>query len=170
MNIFAIEGVGNEVDWEASARSQDNLRVNKMILESCQMLCTVLNTQHGFQVAPFKSCHHKHPSTLWASASSDNWAALAFHCEEMIGEFSRRFHRPHKCQAVLDRCADIFDACRFDLEEITPLPLCMPEEYKGDTIVESYRRYYASKPNIRYPKDCVPQWFYEYRTLPYIVC
>ena len=47
MNIFAIEGDAEtgQIDWEASARSQDNLRVVKMILESCQILSTVLNEQ-----------------------------------------------------------------------------------------------------------------------------
>ena len=48
MNIFAIEKTpDNQIDWEQSARSLDNYRVVKMILESCQMLCTALNDQHG---------------------------------------------------------------------------------------------------------------------------
>ena len=40
MNIFAIEGdvETGEIDWVKSAQSQDNLRVVKMILESCQIL------------------------------------------------------------------------------------------------------------------------------------
>ena len=68
MNIFAIEGDADtgQIDWEASARSQDNLRVVKMILESCQILSTVLNEQglkapHAFQ--------SQHPSCLWALVS-----------------------------------------------------------------------------------------------------
>ena len=46
MNIFAIESdsEGN-IDWIKSAQSLDNLRVVKMILESCQILSTVLNEQ-----------------------------------------------------------------------------------------------------------------------------
>lgn len=60
MNIFAIEGdveTGN-IDWVKSAQSQDNLRVVKMILESCQILSTVLNEQ-GLD-APYRSFN---PST-----------------------------------------------------------------------------------------------------------
>ena len=62
MNIFAIEGDAEtgQIDWEASARSQDNLRVVKMILESCQILSTVLNEQ-GMK-APYRSFNPKHPS------------------------------------------------------------------------------------------------------------
>ena len=52
MNIFGIEGDGKKVDWAKSAQSQDNYRVVKMILESCQMLCTNLNFLYGKKVAP----------------------------------------------------------------------------------------------------------------------
>ena len=50
MNIFAIEGQNNKIDWIKSAQSQDNYRVIKMSLESCQMLCTTLNEQVGKQL------------------------------------------------------------------------------------------------------------------------
>ena len=45
MNIFAIDGneKTGEIDWFKSAKSQDNYRVVKMILESCQILSTALN-------------------------------------------------------------------------------------------------------------------------------
>jgi len=37
-------------------------------------------------------------------------------------------------------------------------------------VVESYRRYYASKPRIRYPKNKIPSWFKKYRgNIPYEV-
>ena len=67
MNIFAIEGnpKTNEIDWVKSAKSLDNYRVVKMILESCQMLCTTLNELYGEQVAPYRSTHKNHPSTKW---------------------------------------------------------------------------------------------------------
>ena len=48
MNIFAIEGdvETGEIDWVKSAQSQDNLRVVKMILESCQILSTAVSYTH----------------------------------------------------------------------------------------------------------------------------
>ena len=64
MNIFGIEGNGKNIDWVESAKSQDNYRVVKMILESCQMLCTNLNHLYGEQVAPYRSCHLNHPLSL----------------------------------------------------------------------------------------------------------
>ena len=73
MNIFAIEAdADGNIDWVASAKSQDNYRVVKMILESVQMLCTAINLQHGYQITPYKNAHPKHPSTLWVRESSAN--------------------------------------------------------------------------------------------------
>jgi len=170
MNIFAIERTGNSIDWRKSAQSQDNLRVNKMILESCQILCTNLNILYGDRVTPYKNAHVNHPSTIWARQSSANWINLAEHCDGLLAEFTERFDKQHKCASVLEECLDRFKFSLFDCHRELPLPLCMPDEFKGPDVVESYRRYYSSKPNIRYPVNKVPSWFLEYRALPFIVC
>ena len=88
MNIFAIEddSKGN-IDWIKSAQSLDNLRVVKMILESCQILSTTLNEQ-GLS-APYKSFNPKHPSCLWVAESSANFRALVTHCDAMLKEIPR---------------------------------------------------------------------------------
>ena len=102
MNIFAIEEDKNgNIDWIESARSQDNYRVVKMILESCQILSTVLNEQ-GID-APYRSFNPKHPSCLWAAESSDNFENLIIHCTAMIEEYYSRFQKIHKCTAVLQK-------------------------------------------------------------------
>ncbi len=164
MNIFGIEGNGKDIDWVESAKSQDNYRVVKMILESCQMLCTNLNHLYGEQVAPYRSCHLNHPSTKWARESSANFLSLVEHTEAMLVEYKLRFNnRTHKCEAVLKRCMELFDKDLFDKHDPTPLPLAMPDEYKSENIVESYRKFYASKPRVRYPENKVPLWFKKYR-------
>ena len=163
MNIFAIEGNAEtgEIDWRASARSQDNYRVVKMILESCQILCTVLNEQ-GLD-APYRSFNPKHPSCLWAAESSANFLSLIKHCDAMIAEYGERFGRLHKCAAVLQQVVGMYDKSLFDNHDPTPLRQAMPEHFKSDNPVLSYRKYYASKPRMRYPKDKIPSWFNEYR-------
>ena len=163
MNIFAIEGntETGEIDWGASARSQDNYRVVKMILESCQILCTVLNEQ-GLD-APYRSFNPKHPSCLWAAESSANFLCLVEHCDAMITEYGERFGKIHKCSAVLAKAIDLYDPSLFSSHEPTPLRQAMPEHFKSDNPVLSYRKYYASKPRMRYPKGKVPSWFIEYR-------
>ena len=163
MNIFAIEGNNGVIDWKASARSQDNYRVVKMILESCQMLCTAINQLSGEQIAPYRSTHKHHPSTKWVMASSANFEALVEHTEAMLQEYTARFGKIHKCQHVLAACKALYTPSLFATSEPTRLPLAMPHEFHSEDIVESYRKFYASKPKIRYPKDKVPHWFYKYR-------
>ena len=162
MNIFAIEeDKSGNIDWIESARSQDNYRVVKMILESCQILSTVLNEQ-GID-APYRSFNPKHPSCLWAAESSDNFENLIIHCTAMIEEYHSRFQKIHKCSAVLQKIVDLYDASKFPTSEPTPLRMAMPDEYRSENIVESYRRFYASKPRVRYPKNKIPQWFRKFR-------
>ena len=163
MNIFAIEGNNGVIDWKASARSQDNYRVVKMILESCQMLCTAINELSGEHIAPYRSTHKHHPSTKWVMASSANFEALVEHTEAMLQEYTTRFGKIHKCQQVLTVCKRLYTPSLFVTSKPTKLPLAMPYEFQSDDIVESYRKFYASKPKIRYPKDKVPQWFRKYR-------
>ena len=163
MNIFAIEGTNNEIDWVRSAQSQDNYRVVKMILESTQMLCCALNELAGEQVTPYRSTHKNHPSTKWVRSSSANFEALTEHTLAMLDEYTERFGKIHKCYYVLEKCLEIYDASAFPAQQATRLPLAMPYEYQSDNVVESYRKFYASKPRMRYPKDKVPEWFIKYR-------
>ena len=163
MNIFAIEGdtETGQIDWVKSAQSQDNLRVVKMILESCQILSTVLNEQ-GLN-APYRSFNPKHPSCLWAAESAANFLHLVLHCEAMICEYSERFGKTHKCAAVLGKIVGLFDTDNFPTSDPTPLRLAMPDEFRTENPVVSYRKFYASKPRLRYPTDKIPTWLVEYR-------
>lgn len=162
MNIFAIESdKSGKIDWVKSGKSQDNLRLVKMILESCQILSTVLNEQ-GIE-APYRSFNPKHPSCLWAAESSDNFISLVKHTDAMLKEYTERFGKIHKCDAVLDEISRLYDKDNFDCHFETPLKLAMPDYFKSKNIVESYRKFYASKPNVRYPQDKIPSWFLEYR-------
>ena len=169
MNIFAIEGneETGEIDWEKSAQSQDNLRVVKMILESCQIMSTVINEQ-GLK-APYRSFNPKHPSCLWAAESASNYMNLALHCQAMIDEYQHRFGKVHKCEAVLHTLVEMCDPDLFPALESTPLRLAMPDEFRSDNPVVSYRKFYASKPRLRYPIDKIPEWVYDYRTEPFEV-
>ena len=164
MNIFAIEGneKTGEIDWVKSAKSQDNYRVVKMILESCQILSTALNEQ-GLK-APYRSFNPKHPACLWATESSENFRNLMKHCASMIQEYEARFDKTHKCKEVLTRIGKMYKPENFPTNKTTPLRMAMPDYFKvKNNPVLSYRKYYASKPRMRYPKDKVPEWFTKYR-------
>lgn len=77
-----------------SAKYLDTKRVNKMILESCQMLSTAV-IQNGGQ-APYKSTHKNHPSTLWATHSYENWTWLWNHMVALALEYKKRRGKVHK--------------------------------------------------------------------------
>jgi hypothetical protein len=163
MNIFAIEGniTTGEIDWIESAKSQDNLRVVKMTLETCQILSTALNT-HGL-AGPYRSFNPKHPSCLWAIESSSNFLNLFRHGNALSAEYTERFSKIHKCQHVLNQISARFDHRVFPESKPTPLRLAIPEEFKTDNPILSYRKFYASKPRIRYPLKKIPSWFLDLR-------
>lgn len=170
MNLFAIEGdvETGEIDWIKSAKSQDNLRVVKMTLETCQLLSTALNV-HGLS-GPYRSFNPKHPTTKWVIESSANFLNAYRHGIALSSEYSERFGKIHKCQAVLDRIALEFDPSVFPKQESTLLRLAVPERFKTENPIISYRRFFASKPNIRYPRNKIPQWFKELRgNMEYVV-
>ena len=88
----------------------------------------------------------------------------------MIEEYEERFCKNHKCKAVLVKIKELYKPERFKNGEPTPLLLAMPEYFRSDNVVKSYRKYYASKSNMRYPKNKIPNWFEEYRKgKPYII-
>lgn len=167
MNIFAIESKSDRsIDWHKSALSHDNFRVNKMIIESCQMLST--NAQLFGYTTRYRKCFANHPSTMWARESSSNFKNLVQLAVSLRDEFMRRHNRTkHGCDDVISQMIslsnnqDFLD--KFFHNTPTTLPLCMPDEYKCDDVVESYRRYFANKPNLRYYSEDVPAWVDEYR-------
>ena len=163
MNIFAISGniQTGEIDWVQSGKEQDNYRVVKMILESCQILSTVLNEQ-GLE-APYRSFNPKHPSCLWAAESADNFENLSLHTMAMLEEYTDRFGKVHKCAGVLEQIMDLYDSSLFPRQDATPLRLAMPDYFKSNNPILSYRKFYASKPRMRYPKDKIPDWFLQLR-------
>jgi len=169
MNIFAIESdaTGN-IDWHKSALSHDNFRVNKMIIESCQMLST--NAQLMGETTRYRMSFQNHPSTIWARSSSDNFRNLVDLAMSLRTEFCRRYFRDrHGCDDVIQQMWTLINSPsfvqKFPEHGPTPLPLCMPDEYKTDDIVSSYRNFFANKPNLRYFSGDVPEWIYQYRTL-----
>jgi len=87
----------------------------------------------------------------------------------MICEYSERFGKTHKCAAVLGKIAGLFDADNFPTSDPTPLRLAMPDEFRSDNPVVAYRKFYASKPRLRYPVDKIPSWVYDYRNEPFEV-
>lgn len=158
MNIFILERTTQgDIDWVKSAQSQDDLRVVKMTLETAQLLCSAINLLVGDQVTPYRTTHKNHPSSIWARQSFCNWSALKQHGIALAEEYTKRFGKRHKCLDIILSLDP--DPSLFPQISTTPPPAVVPDEYKSDDIVQSYRRYWVSKANMRYNRSNPPQWF-----------
>lgn len=89
MNIFATSS-----DPKQSAMWLDDKRVNKMITESAQIICTVL-AGDGIKNLPFKSTHEHHPVVLWAGDTPQNLNWLLQHHIALAVEWEHRFDKTH---------------------------------------------------------------------------
>lgn len=115
-----------------------DVHLNKMLLESCQIMATV---RHGAgMAAPYKPTHRNHPSVIWAGANQlqYNWVQqLAY---ELYREWQFRFNKPHACFVAWQA---MYTAIPF--LEFFPWqdpPQVMPEVYRGPDCATAYRRYY----------------------------
>ena len=152
MNIFVVD-----TDPEKAARQLCDKHVVKMVLETAQMLCTVAR-QNGFDNAPYKKAHPKHPCTLWAGKSAANWTWLIDHGLAMCEEYTQRYGRTHKSEAVIRWCRNL--PIRFPAEQLTPFAQAMPEQYKNECTVTAYRAYYhGEKAGFATWKAEVPKWW-----------
>ena len=138
MNIFVLHP-----DPGIAARMQCDRHVVKMTLESAQMLCTAINELGG--QAPYKSAHVNHPCSVWARETLSNFIWLWEHGTALANEYTERYGKVHKSEAVMWECMDKLRPLSFVHFSRTPHPLCMPDEYKSGDAGESYRRFYIGE-------------------------
>lgn len=152
MNIFVLS-----MDVNEAARWHVDRHVTKMPLESAQLLCSNLN-QLGVST-PYKSCHLKHPCTLWAGLSRCNYEWLCSLGLALCDEYEFRYGRVHACKKVIEYCLSMSSA--IPLGALTPFAQAMPIEYKSDNALIAYRLYYieAKRHLASWKKRDMPFWF-----------
>lgn len=134
MNIFYIDS-----DPIIAAQQLADKHVVKMCLESAQMLCTTHHTVNTPNI-PYRCAHLNHPSTQWVRQSIQHYDWLLEHGKEICREYTRRYGKVHKTEAVLEWCTQNKPALR-NFKFIEP-PKCMDPKYKLKDTVESYRKFY----------------------------
>lgn len=99
MNIFAVSKHPRKC-----ARALDDKRLNKMILETAQILCTRINLMEGRQVTPYRNCHVHHPIMQWVKDQQPNGSMFwLYELGIAYGEeIQHRFKRKHACQLVIE--------------------------------------------------------------------
>ena len=146
MNIFILD------DHPAKAAQYHcDKHIPKMILESAQMLSTVLG-------GPYKPTHKNHPCTLWVAESSANaawlWLLMKFLNEEYKCRFGHtKNHKSWEMTGHLyQNIPDLPNA------PLTPFAQAMPDEYKNEDAVAAYRAYYRSKTFAAW-RNGAPEWW-----------
>jgi hypothetical protein len=159
MNIFFLD-----FDTKKCAQYHCDKHVVKMILETAQLLCgvhhvTAHDTAHDTAHVPYKLSHKNHPCSIWSRKSLSNYLYLCELGLELCNEYTYRYGRRHKSQEVIEWCI-INKPNIVDIGYTEP-PKTMPDEYKVDSVVESYRNYYigAKKDFAKWKNRDIPEWF-----------
>lgn len=156
MNIFVLD-----TDPIKSAVYHNDKHVVKMVLETAQLLCGVHHmTEQVTEQVPYKLSHKNHPCSIWARECLENYVWLCDLGMELSKEYTHRYGKVHKSQAVIEWCITNFPNIP-ELGDLTPFALAMPDECKVDDVVQSYRRYYImEKKDICVWKNReIPNWF-----------
>lgn len=177
MNIFVTD-----LDPVLAAQNLCDKHCVRMITETAQLLCTShwigwskhLNAPSDLRgkklklwlqpriplpelQPPYSLTHFNHPCAIWTRKCLGNYNWLVRHGMALCAEYTRRYGRIHKTEAVIRWAGSflppVFDATNpKDMHGLTPFALAMPEEYKvpGDP-VQSYRNYYLGS-KVRFAK------------------
>ena len=169
MNIFVTSPCPKE-----SAIVLPDRHVNKMSLETCQMLSIVASEKWGYGYGtlpkidgtPYKTdkgAFRNHPCTRWAAETIDNAYWLIKWGMNLCDEYTLRYNKTHSCYNTLLQAYYLFPKGKID--KVTSFARAMPDEWKYDTSIdtfEAYKRYISSKTwvkdnYLRMPKR-KPEW------------
>lgn len=160
MNLFLLSR-----SRRRGAKRHCNRHVIKMILETTQLLWTGVRMSNvdmkTLKIRAYRKTHAWHPTAMWVRETPKNWDFTLQFGLELCKEYTRRYHRRHKCERhlhfirKLGYCKPLetrpYTAPRGAMKGgCTPLPLAMPDDcvvyQKGvPNAVASYRKYYNRK-------------------------
>ena len=123
MNIFALSKCPMQ-----SALWLDDIRKNKMILESAQMLSTAVRWLDPDTTLPvYKLAYMNHPCSKWARASRANFVWLLSHMSWM---FTQKIGN-HASAKLIPALQKFADGGEFPREELTPFANCARNLERG---------------------------------------
>lgn len=149
MNLFILSLIQQEI-----AQYMMDKHVSKILLEAVQMLCSAKrvldpdDTESNEKI--YKLAHKNHPVTIWCRKSKANFVWVLDLVEELHKEWRFRYGHPekkfHKSYLVaLYLREHIPSDDKFEEERLTEFALAMPDKYKTDDPILSYRNYYMSE-------------------------
>jgi len=82
----------------------DDKRLNKMIIETAQILSTVVNQCGG--TTTYKPTHNRHPVVVWVASDWSNYMWTFSLFDNLVDEYAYRFEHQHGCLRVRDELID----------------------------------------------------------------
>ena len=156
MNIFFLDE-----DVKKCAEYHVDKHSIKMCVEYGQLLCGVHHmTPQVTPQVPYKLSHKNHPCAIWVRESLSNYLYLCDLGLELCKEYTYRYGKKHKSQEVIEWC--ITNLPNISDKDFTTPPKAMPDEYKVNCVIESYRNYYrgAKKDFAKWKYREIPEWFF----------
>ena len=116
----------------------------------------------------YRLAHKNHPVTIWCRKSRANFVWALDLAEELHNEWRFRYghpetkiHQSYRVAMFLRENIPREDA--FEEVGLTPFALAMPDKYKSDDPVLSYRNYYMSEEKQKIASWCKkrgkPEWY-----------
>ena len=136
MNIFILD-----YDVDLNVTYYNDIHLNKMLLETCQILCSV-QYKYGGKNIPYKETHRNHPCVIWAGLNQGNYKyllSLGYALEKE--RIYRNYNPSSKMVNVLDYCKNNLN--NLPLGRLTSFVQVMPEKYYNSDTVQAYRNYYV---------------------------
>ena len=148
MNLFILSLIQKEI-----AEYMMDKHVSKILLEAVQMLCSakrILDPEDPINDKLYKLAHKNHPVTIWCRKSKANFVWTLELVEELHNEWKFRYNHPdskmHKSYQIAQLLKmHLPEEDVFEEQRLTPFALAMPDKYKTDDAVLSYRNYYMSE-------------------------
>lgn len=153
MNIFMLD-----YDMELNAQYHCDKHVVKMILESAQILSTVVR-KSGLDYG-YKATHIHHPCVKWAEESLDNWLYLRNFVDILHNEWKYRYKHP---KTKTHKSFDVVKSLpipKIESKGLTPFAQAMPDKYKNEDAVIAYRNYYKNEKShlFSWKNREIPSW------------
>lgn len=108
----------------------------------------------------FNKAHDKHPCSLWIRQSEDNFLLACEIGIALVEEYRYRYDSAKHQRALDIFIFGILNTPEFNSSERTKFALAMPDKFKVDRPIESYRNYYREdKKHLHsWKKREKPQW------------
>jgi hypothetical protein len=164
VNLFILSNNHTEI-----AEMMFDKHIPKILLEAVQLLSTAKHildpTDEINNKKIYKITHIKHPVSIWVRKSFENYIWTLDLCDALQKEFNYRFNhnKIHKSYLValhLRTCIPPRE--NFEYKGLTRFALAMPDIYKTNDVIKSYRQYYQSQTKkilASWKKRPVPYWY-----------